>query len=335
MDILDALLSDYEWLSFLEYKKEKGHLNRADEEALSEFITEKNYLYAAEYINNGGLFSLPEAVKINKSNSTKKRTVYIFNETENYIQKFIAWKLLDYDYLFSDNLYSFRRDMGVKKALTRLIKTENIRNMYSYKLDISDYFNSVNAALILPELKEAISDNLRLYKLIEAMLLNDKSYYEGEIITKKKGIIAGSPLSGFLANLYLSKLDKSFDDIDVLYARYSDDIIVFAENENELNSYVNAITEFLSNKELSVNENKVYKSLPGEEWTFLGFSYKDGTVDISDVSKMKLKKKMRRKARALLRWKNKKNAEPERAVRAFIKYFKKRYGVIVDYMGIA
>ena len=323
MSILESLLCHDEWLAFFEYKKSGGHLGKADEKELYEFIANKNYLQAAARINNGGLFSLPEAVKVNKSASSKKRTVFIFSEEENFIQKFLAYKLLDYDYLFSDNLYSFRRNMGVKKAVTRLVYHKGINSMYSFKLDISDYFNSVSARLLLPELESVLEDD-RLFVLIKEMLLEPYALCDGKREKVKKGILAGSPLSGFLANLYISALDKYFEDNNVLYARYSDDIIFFAETEKELNFYINKVMSFLNEKGLTVNENKVEKSLPGEAWTFLGFEYCNGVIDISPVSKMKLKKKMRRKARALYRWRIKKNAEPERAVAAFIKYFDKK-----------
>lgn len=324
MSIVEKLLCHEEWLCFFEYKKSGGHLGKSDEEELLDFIENKKYIPAAERINNGGLFSLPEAVKVNKSNTQKKRTVFIFSGEENYIQKFLAYKLLEYDRIFSDNLYSFRRDMGVKKAVTRLVYHKGINKLYSYKLDISDYFNSVNATILLPQLKELLDGEEELYCLIENMLLEEYALVDGEKQKVKKGILAGSPLSGFMANLYISELDKYFCNANVLYARYSDDIIFFAENEELLNTYIDKVNSFLLEKGLTVNENKVFRSAPGEAWSFLGFIYENGVIDISPVSKMKLKKKMRRKARALYRWKVKNKAENERAVAAFIKYFNKK-----------
>lgn len=49
----------------------------------------------------------------------------------------------------------------------------------------------------------------------------------GKVVSAKKGAMAGVPFSGFCANLYLRKLDRAF--AGRLYARYSDDIIVFAD----------------------------------------------------------------------------------------------------------
>ncbi len=325
MSILEKLLCREEWLRFLEYKRDGGHLSKSVLEDLTAFINNQEYLTAAERINNGGLFSVPEALSVNKRFSDKKRTVYSFGREENYIQKMLAFQLLDYDYLFCDNLYSFRKNMGVKKAVKRLVYQSGIRDMYSYKLDISDYFNSVKPELLLPMLKGALKGEEGLYNLIEKMLLNPYALSDGIKVEMKKGILAGSPVSGFLANLYLSELDKFFYDRDILYARYSDDIIFFTETEAELNACIEYVKSFLFEKGLSVNEDKVCFTKPNTEWSFLGFKYSDGFIDVSDISKRKLKKKIKRKARALLRWRIKNDAQPERAVRAFIKYFNKKF----------
>ncbi len=200
MKITEKLLCFEEWQRFLAYKIAGGHLSKAEEKRLSEYIENQEYLPAAKALNNGGFFSLPEAVQVNKSSSNKKRTVFVFPEAENMVQKFLAFQLLEYDYLFSDNLYSFRKDMGVKKAVTRLLFTKGIQAMYSFKLDISDYFNSVPAEQMLPVLKASLTDDDAFYRIVEAMLQNPYALIDGERQTVKKGILAGSPLSGFLSS---------------------------------------------------------------------------------------------------------------------------------------
>lgn len=325
MDIIEKLICHDEWLRFKDHKISGGHLTSRQQKELIDFIDNREYLTAARDLNSGGFFGIPEMVLVNKTNSDKKRTVFSFSTAENYIQKFIAFELLDYDYLFAGNLYSFRKDMGVKKAITRLMYHKGINEMYSYKLDISDYFNSIDAGRFLPLLRNALADDGRLYEVIKNMLDCPYALLDGEKVTAKKGILAGSPISGFMANLYLTDLDKYFEQRGVLYARYSDDIIFFAQSESELDGYIKTVENVLTQKGLSVNPKKICKTDPREEWTFLGFSFRDSVIDISDISKQKLKKKMRRKARALLRWKEKKGASGESAARAFIRHFNKKF----------
>ena len=156
------------------------------------------------------------------------------------------------------------------------------------------------------------------------MLQNPYARENGELVPAKKGILAGSPVSGFLANLFLADLDRYFENNQTLYARYSDDIIIFSASEPELLAQIGVIRAFLAERALRVNEAKEFRTAPGEGWTFLGFFCRDDRVDIAEKSKRKLKKKMKRKARALIRWKRKKGAEPERAVRAYLRYFNRK-----------
>ena len=55
------------------------------------------------------------------------------------------------------------------------------------------------------------------------------------------------------------------------------------------------------------------------------FSFVDDKIDLSDVALQKMKAKMKRKAKALVRWKTKNKASDERAIRAYIKHFNKKF----------
>ena len=107
----------------------------------------------------------------------------------------------------------------------------------------------------------------------------------------------------------------------MIYARYSDDVIVFAQTKDEILFYEHTIKAFLNDKGLTINNKKEVRTQPGETWEFLGFSFHNGKIDISDIALQKMKAKIRRKARALVRWKNKTGASNERTIRAFIRYF--------------
>jgi hypothetical protein len=48
---------------------------------------------------------------------------------------------------------------------------------------------------------------------------------------------AGLPTASFLANVYLMEVDRYFQDAGVLYARYSDDIILFAQDRETLEEH--------------------------------------------------------------------------------------------------
>ena len=196
--------------------------------------------------------------------------------------------------------------------------------MWSYKVDISNYFNSVPIGRIRPLLRTALADEPEIARFLESLLVNPLVEDDGMLIAEEKGIMAGTPVSTFLANLYLAHMDHWFSSAGVCYARYSDDMIVFASTEEELARYIEKIREFLSEAGLTVNSGKEERTAPGEMWTFLGICYQDGVIDVAPVSVEKLKGKMRRKARALVRWQTRKEVDGVQAAKAFIRVFNRK-----------
>jgi len=311
MKIISEIISDHnEWQKFLSYKLEGGHLRKIEAEDITAFVENKEYLPVAKLYFEGGDFSVPRAVVLNKQYSNKRRTVFIYPREENYFLKFIAYALSRYDDIFCDNLCSFRKGITVKTAIRTLVRTRGIGEMYSYKVDISDYFNSVDIDILLPLLEKALSDDKVLFDFFKKLLSNPYALKDEEKVIMKKGIMAGVPVSSFLANLYLCELDKWFYERRITYIRYSDDIIIFGESEEAVKAHSETIKQMLSEYRLTVNPAKEIYVKAGDRWEFLGFSYHKGVVDISDVALSKLKSKMKRKAKALVRWREKKNLEP-------------------------
>jgi hypothetical protein len=133
--------------------------------------------------------------------------------------------------------------------------------MWSYKADISNYFNSIPVERLLPLLKEAIPQDPQVYRFIEGLLLDPMVYDQGTLIAEEKGIMAGCPLSTFLANLYLAELDRLFLEKGWLYARYSDDIILFAPTAEALEARVQVVHQTLAEKGLVINPDMPVEAL--------------------------------------------------------------------------
>lgn len=139
---------------------------------IERFIEQEEYPAVTDRIQKQEVFPLPKMTILNKKNSNKKRTVFTFPREENYVLKLIAYLLLEYDGIFMPNLYSFRKKMGAKKAIIDLVTYKGIDEMFSYKVDLQDYFNSVNAELLLSKLREVLKEEEDLYQFIEGILKN-------------------------------------------------------------------------------------------------------------------------------------------------------------------
>lgn len=325
LSVLDQLRNEHFWIEFLEYKLSGENISKYEEKDLRKFISNEEYLPVVEKILTNQPFPLPQLRELNKKSTNKKRIVFVFDREENYILKAVAYLLNQYDHLFPENLYSFRKDIGVKKAIADLVKNPHIIALYSYKVDIHDYFNSVDTDMVLTQLQTVLSNDKRLFDFICGIISEPNVRSKEEIMRCKKGIMAGIPISGFLANLYLKELDEWFAERNIIYARYSDDIIVFAETPELIAEYEQKIKSVLAEKKLEVNRKKEYRTIPGEPWEFLGFSVAVDGIDLAAISLQKMKDKMRRKARALVRWKNRTGACNERAILAFIRHFNRKF----------
>jgi hypothetical protein len=197
--------------------------------------------------------------------------------------------------------------------------------MWAYKLDIHDYFNSISIPILLPLLRDLLADDPPLYAFFERMLTDGRATVDGTIVQENRGVMAGTPTSPFLADVYLMEVDRHFADAGVLYARYSDDIILFAPDREELERYKAVLLDYLDRYRLEVNPDKERIYTPDEPFEFLGFRCHGDAIDISRSVRDKMKGKIRRAARALYRWRMAKGLPAEAAMKALIRQFNAKF----------
>lgn len=324
--IINKINSKETWLEYLEFKRKQSSISKKEISELEIYIENENYRKVANEIANGSyIFSIPEKHLINKINKTKKRVVYNFNHDESMVLKVITYLFSKkYDNKYNDNCYSFRKKYTVKDALKKLCLNRQEQDLYGYKIDIQNYFNSVDVNLLLPILETFLDDDTALFTLIKNILIDKKVSFNGEIIEEEKGIMAGVPISSFLANIFLQDVDEFFKSENVLYARYSDDIIFFTSKE-KVDYYMKKLVQMISQKGLSLNKDKIQFIEAADKWDFLGFSYQNGIIDISEISKKKIKGKIKRASKKLRRWMLKNNADSNRAIAAVIRKFNRKF----------
>ena len=324
MSLLDQLSRRECWEKFYEYKTSLA-FPKAFAAELRDFIDGEGYLPVCRSIEAGEPFPLPRKSVISKMTSGKKRVVYTYPKAENTVLKLLTWLLLRRcDGLFEDNLYSFRPGRTAKDAVRALRAVPGLGEMWAYKADVSNYFNSIPVEKLLPMLAEALGEDRRLYGFLSALLGEERALSGRETVREQKGIMAGTPLSAFYANLYLRELDRHFTRRGVPYARYSDDIILFAPDRAGAEALAGEVRTILTEHGLGLNPAKEELFDPTEGWTFLGFRCRGDAVDIAPASLEKIKGKMRRKSRALMRWRQRGGYGGEKAAAAFIRVFNRK-----------
>ncbi|MBO4785560.1 MAG: hypothetical protein J5510_00645, partial [Prevotella sp.] len=172
--ILAQLTRQEVWEEFLAYRLMKGRFTWHEFDEADSYVEREEYLPLAQRIVQGEGLGIPKKKIVNKMGTGKKRVVYCFAPDEMTILKILAFKLYHYDTWFTPNCYAFRRGVKASDAIYDIIRAIGDKEMWAYKLDIHNYFNSISVEILLPMLAEMMADDMPLYRFFEKMLTNDR-----------------------------------------------------------------------------------------------------------------------------------------------------------------
>lgn len=322
--IVNQLKQQKAWEEFLAYRLKKGRFTWHEFEEADDFVGFHNYLPVVQRVLGEGL-GIPQKKLVNKMGSDKKRVVYFYTGETMLLLKVVSYLLYRYDDNFAPNCYAFRRGLRASDAILKIKNNLQGRKVWAYKLDIHNYFNSISIPILLPILSEMLCDDPQLYRFFEDMLTDPKVKVGNAIVEEQHGVMAGTPTSPFLADVYLKEVDRYFYDNGVIYARYSDDIILFAPDFETLNSHKATLLQFLEKYQLEVNLSKEKIYPPDEPFEYLGFRCLGNDIDLSEATKQKMKGKIKRLTRSLMRWQRSKGVGPEKAMKAMINHFNRKF----------
>ena len=158
-----------------------------------------------------------------------------------------------------------------KRYLEKVIrKNKNSPELkYVLKLDIRHFYQSIDTSRIKKQIEKSVHDK-KMLDIVFSVLDSNKALHEGNIIDM--GLPIGYYTSQWFANWFLQDLDHFIKEkLHVkFYARYVDDIVIFAKNKKELYNKYRELEAFLNSKGLSVKNN----------WKMYNFNYinKEGTI---------------------------------------------------------
>ncbi|NPD92740.1 CRISPR-associated endonuclease Cas1 [Xylanibacter muris] len=192
-----------------------------------------------------------------------------------------------FERLFVKNSYGYRPDKGHTKAI-KFVRhcCQNKKYPFVLRLDIDNYFDTINHDILFTRLRSVIPDEeiLRLVKLCVQMGNVNKGCQWKE---NSQGIAQGSVLSPLLSNFYLHSFDQFILSKTPMYVRYADDFIICCESKEKAELLLKGGTEFLEKRlKLSLNPPVVSEIKDGFE--FLGVCIDNRKVFISKEKEEKL-----------------------------------------------
>ncbi|MGB1011055.1 MAG: reverse transcriptase domain-containing protein [Thiolinea sp.] len=184
---------------------------------------------------------------------------------------------------FIGDSYANRKGKGTHAALD---KAQSLMRRYPYVLqcDLRQFFPSVDHAVLESLLNRKIVDEQTRW-LMRAIINSGEGihneeynmvYFPGDdlfAVNRPRGLPIGNLTSQFWANVYLNELDQFIKRSLRCrgYVRYVDDMLLFAENKQQLWNWKTAIREYLFDLRLALHEKSstVYPIKNGIP--FLGF----------------------------------------------------------------
>ncbi|RXJ98689.1 hypothetical protein CRV02_13135 [Arcobacter sp. CECT 8989] len=272
-------------------KSQIKYTKRNDEVALFHII---NSLYKSQYhlisqeiesfLTDD--YKFDDTYKFNREEQDKIRRLYSLSAKDKVITTF-SIKVLDsifyknsssrsYGYRFNPSFRNheifenwFKQWNIYISELKTIIYSEDFQEYQILKIDLKSFYDKVDLEKLQIELNHEINSNYSK----ELIGDTEKDIYINIIrnlikITKKinnnssKGLPQGPAYARYLAELYLSSLDKVIENKiqrDGYYFRYVDDIFIIVKDSSFLDEIYTYVKSHLDTKYLTLNDKKEYK----------------------------------------------------------------------------
>ena len=273
-------------------------------------------------------FPMPTKSEISKYKNQKKRTVYSFGEPYNTYMKCINFALQDdvrYTDKFCINSIAYQKGKSIRRYVHAL-KDQIVlnRRRYFIKTDFTNYFNSIDLDILIEKMESFFLEEDRdLFILFRSILSNPNVIVKDEIVQIwKKGVMAGLPISGYLANVYMNDVDWEMYKRHIYYTRYADDVLILTNNIGRDEVLFNSLIEPLK---LKLNPTKVETGKMKDGVTFLGFHVTGHTITINRRAINKMKRRIKRRSKWFQTWRIRKNVTRRTTAKTFIEGMNRKF----------
>lgn len=219
------------------------------------------------------------------------------------LDRFIQHALLqvlqaDWDGSFSDHSYGFRPSRSAHQAVCCAQRYLHSGYSWVVDIDLEQFFDRVNHDKLISLVKERVSDR-RVVTLINRYL-KAGVLIGGVPRPNEQGTPQGGPLSPWLSNVLLDKLDKELERRGHCFVRYADDCNIYVRSQRAGERVLASVTNYLERQlKLKVNAAKSAVDRPWRR-TFLGFTFtgrRGNRRKVSDKAVKGFKREIRTRTR--------------------------------------
>ncbi len=235
---------------------------------------------------------------IPKKYSNEKRVIYLYTLKDR-IKAQAIHRVLEphFDSQLSENLYSYRQSHPHYLAAKRVAKKyrKTWQDQYFWKGDISDYTESIPHDALKKMLSQMGIDS-KIQALLNLFIGN--AVLEGNQLHQKSvGLITGVPLIGFFANWYLATMDHDCAPLVDFYLRVGDDFIAIDSDLRRIENFKQHVLKITEAKKLIIKSTKTQGGALRQPFTFLGYRFVEGKIQINPPSVKKTEQRWQAKLR--------------------------------------
>jgi len=212
------------------------------------------------------------------------------------------------DRRFIDDSYACRIGKGTHAAVARYQQWAG-RYCYALKMDVRRYFPSIDHDLLKAKLRACLKEP-PLLALLDRIVdssqaeLDEWRYFPGDdLLTpfeRPVGLPIGNLTSQFFANLYLNDFDHFVKEVLKVkpYLRYVDDMVLMADDKQQLDDWRSACRERLQQERLNLHPRKAHISPVCLGLDLLGYRVFADRRRLRNDNGHRFARKLRRMARA-------------------------------------
>ena len=320
VSVFDRMLDMEKREAFIGRKRTSYNVSEEEAAQLEAYIMSDSCTEDIQRLRDGDFFFRPpELTMLRKKNTTRKRRIYRFRDNESMLMKLMAFVMHDFDYLFSDSLYSFRLGKHISGIFDTVNREGYNRNCWVLKTDIHSYGDNVDPDILSVQMRELLAEkDPTLFDFLEKLVCRGEYWFRGNLMQGPTGALSGCALTNFFENVYLLDVDEVVRHHSVYYCRFADDIAVFTKTKAEAEEIREYLRNTFEERGLEFNEKKTEICAPGEGFDLLGFRLADGEYDIAENSIEKIEWKLNHFAEKLVRKQRKGFITKEEAMQAMI-----------------
>lgn len=321
MSFFEEISSRELWENFLTREEDKDVPDKKTIRTIKSILDTNEYeTYNINYFNN---FPISTRKELRKFNTSKRRIVYVYPWRHRIVLKAVGFYILShYNSKFSANSLAYTWGKGVKTAFRQIQSFKLKPTDVVYKNDFSDYFNAINLDILEQKLIKFFKKDRDLVDIMLTLLKEPRVKIDGsnEVrVIDTKGVMAGTPIAGILANVYMHDVDLYMRKHKYKYIRYADDTLIVGDKA------LHAFQEQLKSLSITFNPKKEETFTIASGITFLGFTYQGRTIRVSDEARDKMKSRMKRRAKWYRKWMIDNNVPKRAALKNYISGINKKF----------